>query len=242
MTTLLMSSRNTDDNQTLWRAAIGRGWSVERVRGLRVPQFNDSEIILYIESLFAPAIARQIGVSLLDVPQDWLVNVPSELSRRSIELTTLGKARQLIEAKFVKSPNDKSFAARVYSSGAELPEDFHDETPVLISEPVQWVVEFRCFCLDGTVRTLSPYLHHGVLAKHEGFRSSTDERRRSTELAESILADVSNFTPRAVVIDVGEIADRGWAVVEANAAWGSGIYGCDPDAALDVISHATVRR
>jgi len=36
MTTLLMSSRHTEDDQALWRAAIGRGWSVDRARGIRL--------------------------------------------------------------------------------------------------------------------------------------------------------------------------------------------------------------
>lgn len=44
--------------------------------------------------------------------------------------------------------------------------------------------------------------------------------------------------PRAAVIDVGVIAGRGWAVVEQNAAWGSGIYGCDPQQVLEVLRHA----
>lgn len=42
-----------------------------------------------------------------------------------------------------------------------------------------------------------------------------------------------------VVLDIGTISGRGWAVVEANAAWGSGIYGCDPMEVLGVIRHAT---
>jgi hypothetical protein len=45
-----------------------------------------------------------------------------------------------------------------------------------------------------------------------------------------------------VVLDVGVIGERGWAVIETNAAWGSGIYGCDPKAVLQVIRRACVRR
>jgi hypothetical protein len=40
-----------------------------------------------------------------------------------------------------------------------------------------------------------------------------------------------------VVVDVGLTAG-GWAVVEANAAWASGGYACDPDAVLDVVIRA----
>ena len=45
--------------------------------------------------------------------------------------------------------------------------------------------------------------------------------------------------PPAVVVDVGRIAGRGWAVVEANAAWGAGIYGCEPEQVLAVLRRAT---
>jgi hypothetical protein len=45
--------------------------------------------------------------------------------------------------------------------------------------------------------------------------------------------------PRATVLDIGVI--QGWAVVELNAAWGAGIYGCNPEAVLDVVRYAAVR-
>lgn len=46
--------------------------------------------------------------------------------------------------------------------------------------------------------------------------------------------------PPAIVIDVGEIAGRGWAVVEANPAWASGICGVDPRVVLPVLRRACV--
>ncbi len=48
--------------------------------------------------------------------------------------------------------------------------------------------------------------------------------------------------PPAVVLDVGHLQGRGWAVVEANAAWGSGIYGCEPASVLRVVERACVHR
>lgn len=241
MTTLLMSSRHTNDDQALWRAAIGRAWSVARARGIRLPEIDDSEIVLYMEALYAPTIARLIGRQLLDPAEDWLVNVPHEFTKRRITLTTLGQAHGLTDPAFVKPPNDKSFAAQVYESGACLPQEFDTDMPVLVSEPVQWEAEFRCFCLDGRVRTLSPYLRSGRHAKHTDYTAASDELRAATEFAETVLATPEIGTPRAVVLDVGQIVGQGWAVVEANGAWGSGIYGCDPGVVLDVIRHATVQ-
>jgi len=240
MTTLLLSSRHTDDNQALWRAAIGRGWSVERVRGVRVPQVSDSEIVIYVEGLLAPSIAGSVQRTLLVPADDWLVTLPSEYTKRQVRLSTLGEARTLTAAMFVKPPNEKLFEAKVYASGADLPDAFEDELPVLVAEPVGWDVEFRCFTLDGKVRTLSPYLRNGRHAELDDYSASDDDLNAARQFVEQILADPSVKTPRAVVVDVGVIAGKGWAVVEANAAWGSGIYGCDPDVVLDVIRHATV--
>ncbi len=48
---------------------------------------------------------------------------------------------------FLKPPNQKTFPAKVYASGAALPEMPKDE-PVLASEPVEWVAEFRFFVRD----------------------------------------------------------------------------------------------
>lgn len=45
--------------------------------------------------------------------------------------------------------------------------------------------------------------------------------------------------PRAVVIDVGFIVGRGWAVIEFNAAWGAGLNGCDPAKVLPAVLAAS---
>jgi hypothetical protein len=46
--------------------------------------------------------------------------------------------------------------------------------------------------------------------------------------------------PPAVVLDIGVIESKGWAVVEADPAWASGIYGCDPARVISVIARACV--
>lgn len=241
MTVLLLTSRHTEDDQALWRAAIARGWSVTRARGIRHPDIDDPEIVICAEALYATTMAQALGRRLLEPGENWLAELPREFTQRTISLTTLGAARRLTAPAFVKPPNDKSFAAEVYQTGASLPAEFPDDMTVLVAEPVQWEVEFRCFCLDGKVRTLSPYLRAGVLAKHGGYAASLDELQAVTAFAEQVLAAASGTTPRALVLDVGQITGRGWAVVEANSAWGAGIYGCDPEAVLDVIRHATLQ-
>lgn len=241
MPTLIMSSRHTADDQALWRVAVGLGWPVVRARGIRVPPTDDSELAIYVEALYGPEIAAQLGCELLDPPVDWLCRVPTQFLQRDVQLVTLEVARQMVGPAFFKPPNDKSFPAQVYQSGAHLPTEFAGELPVLVAKPVEFQAEFRCFCLNGKVRTLSPYLRSGVLAKHTDFAATEMELASAKVFAEQVLAATTDFTPTAIVLDVGEIPAKGWAVVEANGAWGAGLYGCDPAEALQVIRYATRR-
>lgn len=238
MTTLLLSSRYTEDNQQLWRAAVQRGWNVERSHGLTIPEFHDDKILLYIEALFAPSIAIRLGLRLVEVPLNWLPTLPPEYRHREIGLTTLGNAHQIRFPAFVKPPNDKSFAAQVYYSPLSLPTEYDATMPVLVATPVEWEVEFRCFCLNGVVKTLSPYLRQGQLSQLKDYASTAEELNDAKQFAEEVLDDERVYTLSAVALDVGVIKGVGWAVVEANAAWGSGIYGRDPDRVLDVIQYA----
>lgn len=236
MPTLILSPRFTEDSQLLWRAAGRLGWDVERLPSFRVPEWLTSvdEPVLYVEALMAPFVAEQFGLILRGPSEDWLPTLPEEYRRRAVRLTTLGKAREITEPTFVKPPNDKSFRAGVYQSG-ELPTEFPADMPVLVSEIVTWEKEFRCFLLDRQWRTFSVYLRHGELAKDDDYASTDDEQAEMRQFVESILADDRVPLPRAVVMDVGVIANRGWAVVELNAAWGSGLYGCDPQEVLHVL-------
>jgi hypothetical protein len=113
---------------------------------------------------------------------------------------------------------------------------------VLIAEPVVWEIEYRCFALDGSVVATSVYSRFGELAEDidGSYAADEEETRAAAQFAAEVLLTPGTPLPRAVVVDVGRIADRGWAVVEANAAWGAGIYGGAPAALLPVIAAACV--
>lgn len=241
MPTLILTPRYTEDAQALWRAAIELGWDVERLTRWDVPAhiLEVKEPVFYLEALMAPLLAEQFQRRLLEPPIDWLPNLPEQYRQRSIRLSTLEQARQLDTAAFIKPPNDKSFPARVYT-GTELPDGYPEETPVLISEIVQWEKEFRCFILNRTLKTFSVYLREGVVQRDNHFAHTPEEENEVLEFVSAVLADEAVQLPATAVIDVGVICDRGWAVVEQNAAWGAGIYGCDPTQVLDVLRYAAV--
>ena len=240
MPTLILTPRFTEDAQALWLAAGRLGWDVQRLTSWRIPDDIRSvpDPVLYLEGLVGPTLAEQFGLRLLVPPEDWLPGLPEEFRKRWIYSSTLGQARSIAAPAFVKPPNDKSFPARVYAS-SELPLDYEESTPVLVAEPVVWEKEFRCFVLNRQLRTLSVYLRDGEHQRANDFAQSSSEIAEARVFVEAILTDSRVDLPRTAVIDVGVIASRGWAVVEQNAAWGSGIYGCDPEQVLEVIRFAT---
>src|SRR5205823_5643490 len=101
--------------------------------------------------------------------------------------------------------------------------------PVLLSEPVAWEAEYRCFVLGRRVVASSAYLRGGQPARDEDgcWVSPPEEQADADAFASRLLADPAVGVPPAFVLDVGRVEGRGWAVVEANPAFGSGLYGCD---------------
>lgn len=242
MPTLVLTSRTSADTQLLWRAAIDRGWDVDRHRGPSLPDsLGPPPHVLYTEALYAPVLAHQLGITLIEPPLDWLARMPARYTQRWIRLTTMGQARTAIIPQFVKPPNDKSFEARVYPTGLDLPSDPPDDAPVLVADPVTWTIEFRCFVLERRVVTLSPYLRGEILLEESGFEAEPPETAAALSFAERLLGDPDVDLPAAIVLDVGHIMDRSWAVIELNAANSSGIYGCDANRVLDVLQRASVQ-
>lgn len=242
MPTLILTPRFTDDAQSLWRAAVKLGWTVHRLPNWRVPEHirDCEEPVLYLEGLLGPTLAEQFGLQLTEVPENWLVALPHEFKLRNVRLTTLGEARKLESSAFVKPPNDKSFPARPYL-GRDLPLEYDDSSSVLVSDIVAWESEFRCFVLDRELKTFSVYLRNGELQKANDYAHTSTEQETVCHYMDELLARKDITIPKASVIDIGKIDGIGWAVVEMNAAWGSGIYGCEPSAVLDVLRHASTK-
>jgi hypothetical protein len=242
MPTLIFTPRYTEDSQALWKAAGNLGWNIERLSGWSVPDHLRAipDPVLYGEALFGPSLAEQLGLALVSPPEDWLVRLPLEYKLRHITLTSLGQARLNAAPAFVKPPNDKSFPASVYR-GAELPLEYADEMSVLVSDVVKWEKEFRCFVLNRSLRTYSLYSRYGELQRESEFLSTPEEDLAVEKFMATLLADSRVDLPCATVVDVGYIEGCGWACVEQNAAWGAGIYGCNPSSVLDVIQHASTK-
>ena len=244
MRTLVLPPRYTPDTIAIGRAAAIAGWAVERLSGWRVPDWlRGQDVTLYGEPLFASVVAADLGVALLEPPVEWLPGLPAHYRQRDVRLAMLEEARRLHRRAFVKPADEKCFAPVVIDSGPELPgEDIlPGNTRILIADAVRWEVEFRCFVRERKVVTLSVYLRRGELAQSPDGTWIDERTEAAHEFATSVCTNPAVALPPAVVVDVGLIESRGWAVVEANAAWGSGIYGSDPSAVLPVVPRSCLR-
>lgn len=205
----------------------------------RVPELPPSDVAVYGESLFGKHVATTLGFRLLEPPLDWLPQLPAKYCGRNVYLTTLADARTITHRCFLKPADEKCFDARVYEHGGQLPAVglLPEALPVLVQDIVEWTVEYRCFILNRQLLTASAYWRHEALAKDaEGIWSSpSEETAEALQFCDSVLQDTSVDLLPAVVVDVGHIKGHGWAVVEANAAWASGLYGCDPAQVLKVL-------
>jgi len=241
---LILAPRVTDDSVRLWQVALAAGWRCQRLASWRVPpalREYPGEICLYAEPLFAEAVADALGLALLEPSVDWLTRVPAALLSREVQLRRLAEAAEFEFPSFVKPAEGKTFEARVYGSFGELPTiERIGDLDVLISTPVDFELEVRCFVRDGSVVTASPYWRGGALAMTEnGWPFQPGEEAPAMEFAGEVLRQAE--VPPALVLDVGRLADGRWAVIEANPCWGAGLYGCDPAEALET-ARRSVRR
>jgi ATP-grasp domain, R2K clade family 2 len=245
--TLILSPRFTPDSMALRNAALELGWGVERLRTWRPPdELVGRDVVPYGEPLFAAVVADALQLALIEPQLSWVAELPFDLRRRELQFTNLAAARNVDHPAFIKPADDKCFQARVYAMGSELPEieSLGAMSPVLVSGPVSWESEFRCFVLEKRVAAMSIYSRNGDLAETEdgNWPASPSESKDALDFANLVLHDARVTFPPAGVLDVGVISDRGWAVVEANACWGAGIYGCDPRSVLETLARACVKR
>lgn len=244
--TLVFSPRANDTSHALASVAHRRGLLTEHLTGWRVPEgfLVGGPAHLYAGPLFADAVAADLGIALLEPPDDWLTRLPREAVRREIRMLTMAEAWTLRTPSFLKPPNDKSFPAGLYLDGTRLPgpDAVDSDTAVLASDPVRFTTEFRLHVLDGEIVTGAQYAIDGDLDIEP--LDGHAQRDQILGFARDVLSECGDTLPSAVVVDVGLIADADGpgkpapAVIEANAAWASGHYAADPERVLDVVLRA----
>jgi hypothetical protein len=242
MNTLILSSRILPATNELADAARKRKWHVFVV-GEDHPR-PEAKLVFYGGTDLALPVAKQFGLALLEPTFDLLARLPRELLQRSVEFARFSDLGRLRAATFVKPADalNKSFDAGVYSNIRDIraPMGVDSRSPVLLSEPVEWSAEYRCFILEGKIAAWSPYISFGrpVWKPFAPGTLADDTPGNLTAFCQRLFLRSSVAFPPAFVLDVGMIDDRGWGVVEFNPVWCSGLLGADPAKVLAVLDRA----
>ena len=238
MQTLILSPRHSSDTQALWQALIKRDdWKAHRAYRYQVPGDVENPCV-YGEMQFCDIIASELGLQLLEPPDHFLEGLPIEFTKRRVELRVHSSLWQYKERKFIKPANDKVFVAGVYERGGHVPhKHILPSCPVIVSDVVEFEVEYRCYVLDRKVVTLSCYEWVGMM-----HQENPDHRGEVQEFMGDLLKLPDLCLPSACVVDVGLIPGEGWAVIEANQAYASGIYHeAEVSALLPLLARASGR-
>lgn len=247
MPSLILSSRYSEDSQTLRKAAQVAGWETVRIDGNQIPDWfepPDNQIAFFHTAPHVFELAAGLSRSLLGCDADWLPGLPTEFLKRQLRQTSVAMALDLPERSFVKHSVSKTLEAGIYNSVT-----LHDAVANLphaallhVSEPVNWLAEYRCFVSDRKVVATSPYRRGDRLfdGNAASLGATANEIADAVAFADSVLTSPETECPPGFVLDVGIIEGRGWAVIEVNECWASGIYSCDPNHVLSSLLKASV--
>nr|WP_321233841.1 ATP-grasp domain-containing protein [uncultured Psychroserpens sp.] len=193
---------------------------------------RENVIGVYGEDFFTNHVANQCGFQLSNIESDWLVNVPYEYLKRTINYEKLKDTS--IKNSFIKPVDTKYFKAGIYKTKEEINgyNSLDKDQFVYTSTIVEWDCEIRTFIQDYSIETYSTYLKNGECLFNVNIPIDKDGFKKFTT---AFLSDSNVKLPKAIVVDFGYIKNLGWAVIEANPVYSSGIYACDPEKVLEII-------
>lgn len=189
-------------------------------------------------SYAARAAATGLTLPLTSAGPHWMESIPFQWRLREVASIQLADVTSKFHGGFIKPAEIKisSLPARVYvgdgvcTAAQEFMEDainagLSDESWLSVSEPMDYVREYRCFTANGQVTASTPYLIDGVT--WDGMEPEADPEGRSTaaKFVEELLDHIgTEGHPPGFVVDVGVDSQSRWSVIEANASWSSNPY------------------
>lgn len=209
--------------------------------GLMLPDISSYKTVGYWSAGGYAARLRRIGMAegFTAPGQAWLSTVDESLTGREIVtggVTAMPEGVQMW-AKPAEAKIDAMIAGRYM---AEEVRSICEQENVPAGTMFQWTETFmsinhehRFYVANGRIVTGSPYLIDGTVY-HESMSSPFyDEALRAGRNAVTKLGENQ---PAAYTLDMGLDESTGkWIIVEANPAWSSGIYGCDPRIVMDTL-------
>lgn len=230
---IALSPIYSTDSNLINQATYNSDYQSLRCLKWDVPKNERSNIVaVYGEDFFTTHVANQCHLKLLNVESDWLATIPEYYLKRHINYLKLKDVS--INNGFIKPVDAKYFKAGIYKERQTINNyDSLDKNQfVYTSSIVEWEFEIRTFVLNNSIETYSTYLKNG-----QYFIDTTipKDEKGFIDFTNSFLNDSRIHIPKAIVVDFGYIKGLGWAVIEANPVYSSGIYACNPEIVLEVI-------
>lgn len=238
---IALSPIYTVDSNNLKKASINSPYELNRFNAKwNVPEeFRDDVVAVYSEDLYAEIVAEQCHLTLTKPNDNWLSKIPEEFTKRKI---SYGRLKDFVHEKniFIKCSDFKSFKAGVFDKVENINgfDSLDPESMVFTSEVVEWELEVRCFVLNNEIKTYSSYWRNNTF--NTNLLSETEEKDMF-EFFNDFIKQYSETLPKAIVLDFGIIKGKGWALIEANPAWCSGLYACNAEKALEVIVKSCIK-
>lgn len=175
----------------------------------------------------------------LDIPEPVIADYPTELEKylgRKVYTSTLGEAKKINQKIFIKPLAVKLFRGLVCNNTIHtlVETAMHpDDTEIYISEPVEFVSEYRVFVNHDFIVGCKHYAGDFTITPHFNLISQAIADYRSA--------------PIAYAIDFGITKDGRTLLIEVNDAWALGCYGLDSKTYarvllnrwMEIISHET---
>lgn len=238
---IALSPMYTEDSNNLKMASIHSPYELNRFNAKwSVPEeFRADVIAVYGEDIYAEIVSDQCGLTLMKPADNWLSLISEDFTKRKISYGLL-KDYTDHENIFIKCSDFKSFKAGVYQKVTDIKgfDTVDLNCTVFTSEVVEWQLEVRCFVLHGEIKTHSSYWRDDAFDMSP---LSEIEQKDLFLFFDSFIKQYASTLPEAIVLDFGIIKGKGWALIEANPAWCSGLYACDAEKALEVIVASCVK-
>jgi len=227
---LLIPDKDDSERDAVSEVWIGNGGEVLRIGKFWAPPSiaPEKSIKIYGNSMFCLILAEKLRLKLVS-PDDYILSkVDYTWIKRKIDICELQDAVNIDYPIFIKSLIPKIFSAKVYSSYEELKEEckqLDGNTPIIVSEIVSITAEVRSFILNGKQMVSSLYEGSGDV-------------NEANQFIQEFLKVNNDLFPSTFVLDVGDIPDKGWSIIETNSTWGAGLNGCDAEKVVDCIANA----
>ena len=200
-------------------------------------------------SYVARAAVTGLTLPLMSAGPHWLNSVPDQWKQRRVTSMRVRDVAESFHGGFIKPAEIKigRLNARVYkgtesaTAAEEFLHDAHDaglpdDSWLTVSEPMNYVREYRCFTANGKVTASSTYLIDGVT--WDGLEPDADVEgcRTAAVFVESLLGHLGpEGHPPGFVVDAGVDNQGDWSIIEANAGWSSNPYHSDMTGVIEAV-------